>query len=665
MTRAQNPPSPQDDARDNARDRASAPTPAGAMEVEGKTIQELLGGRREPDPPLAPLIGNVQRRVRLDLGGTWRLLVDPLDRGERSVFGGGGIGSDHAPASPGEVVEYDFADGYELKVPGDWNTQHPELRWYRGVCWYRREFEFIPPEGGRLFLYFGGANHYARIWLNGKLVAAHRGGFTPFNVEVTDRLAAGRNVIVAKVNSLTRDEDIPTERNDWLNYGGLTREVLLVEVPGTFVRNCHIQLARSSQRRVEGWIDVDGAASGTPVSVEIPDAGLRFETETDGAGRAPVEFEAELDLWTPESPTLYRVSVQVSDAQFEEEIGFRCIETRGQEILLNGEPIFLRGIAMHEESVRHPGRAYGPEDAAAAVSLIKELNCNFVRLAHYPHNEYMVRAAERSGLIIWSEIPVYHDIAFDNPETLASAKQQLNEMIERDRNRAAIALWSIGNETMPSDTRNHFMRELAAEVRGADPTRLVTAALLATEGMRGAAAYVGARLGGNSPEPVRTVISDPLGEFVDVIGYNQYLGWYAPTFLSRGLGAPEAQVREAVLASVDEFGLETAFQKPVIVSETGGAAKHGVHGGRLDAWTEELQAAIYETEVGALIDRKGSPVRGLSPWILKDFRSPMRLNSRMQSYWNRKGIVSPEGERKQAFFVLQRRYAEHAERTGR
>ena len=654
MTGAQNPP-----RRQGSTDDPRSP------KVEGKTIQDLLGGRREPDPPLAPLIGNVQQRAHLDLGGTWRVLVDPLDRGERSIFGGGGLGSDHAPESPGEVVEHDFGDAYEIKVPGGWNTQHPELRWYRGVCWYRREFDFSAPQDNRLFLYLGGANHHARIWLNGTLVAAHRGGFTPFNVEVSDQLVEGKNVIVAKVNSLTRDIDIPTERNDWQNYGGLTREVLLVEVPGVFVRNCHIQLARASARRVEGWVDVDGAAPGTTVTVEIPDAGLRFETETDGSGRAPVGFEAELELWTPESPVLHRVDVRVADDHFEEEIGFRQIETRGNEILLNGEPIFLRGIAMHEESIRHPGRAYGPDDAAASLSLIKELNCNFVRLAHYPHNEYMVRAAERSGLLIWSEIPVYHDIAFENPETLASAKQQINEMIERDRNRAAIAFWSIGNETMPSDARNHFMQELAEEVRRADRTRLVTAALLSIEGMQGAAAHVGARLRGDSPEPVRTVISDPLGEFVDVIGYNQYLGWYAPTFLARGMGASEEQVREAVLDSVDEFELDTAFQKPVIVSETGGAARQGVHGERLDAWSEELQAAIYETEVAALVDRKGSPVRGLSPWILKDFRSPMRLNSRMQSYWNRKGIVSPEGERKQAFFVLQRHYAEHAERTRR
>jgi beta-glucuronidase len=516
-----------------------------------------------------------------------------------------------------------------------------------------------------VFLYCGGANHKARIWLNGKLVAAHRGGFTPFNVEVGDVLTAGENLIVAKVDSLCREDEIPTERNDWLNYGGLTRELLLIELPRLFVRNCHVQLAKGSLSRIEGWVDVEGAAAGTRVVVEVPDAGLRYESETDASGRAPLEFDAELELWTPERPTLHRVTVSAGDDRFEDEIGFRSIETRGTEILLNGEAIFLRGIAMHEESVRHPGRAYGPDDAASALSLIKELNCNFVRLAHYPHNESMVRAAERSGLLIWSEIPVYHDVAFENPETLASAKQQLNEMIERDRNRAGIAFWSIGNETMPSEARNRFMQELANEVRSADPTRLVTAALLSIEGMQGAAAHVGARLRGSSPEPVKTVISDPLGEFVDVIGYNQYLGWYAPTFLARSLGAPEEQVREAILEAVDGFQLDTAFEKPVIVSETGGAAKQGVHGGRLDAWTEELQAAIYETEVGALIDRKGSPVRGLSPWILKDFRSPMRLNSRMQSYWNRKGIVSPEGERKQAFFVLQRRYAEHAERTGR
>ena len=134
------------------------------------------------------------------------------------------------------------------------------------------------------------------------------------------------------------------------------------------------------------------------------------------------------------------MEISTESDQIVDEIGFRTIETRGTDILLNGRSIFLRGIDMHEEAVNRAGRAHGEDDARTLLGWAKELGCNFVRLAHYPHDESMTRTADRLGLMVWSEIPVYQGIDFKNPQTLAKAQQQLTEMIARDQNRAAIHL---------------------------------------------------------------------------------------------------------------------------------------------------------------------------------------------------------------------------------
>src|SRR5262249_21804065 len=194
--------------------------------------------------------------------------------------------------------------------------------------------------------------------------------------------------------------------------------------------------------------------------------------------------------------------------ELEEEIGFRTIEVRGTEILLNGTPIFLHGICMHAEAPYRTGRAWTEKDAETLFGWVRDLGANFVRLAHYPHDERMTRLADRLGLLVWSEIPVYWAVQFDNPVVQAKAEQQLTEMIRRDRNRVSVLFWSVANETPVTPSRLGFLKALVANARAEDPTRLITAALLT-------------RTEGNTK-----IIDDPLGEELDVLGFNEYVGWY-------------------------------------------------------------------------------------------------------------------------------------------
>ncbi|NRA10276.1 MAG: family 16 glycosylhydrolase, partial [Myxococcales bacterium] len=292
---------------------------------------------------LAPLMTNVFGRKTLSLNGDWAYIVDQLRIGDVSPLLRGGVGEDEV-ARPGELLEYAFDPARTLRVPGDWNSQDPSLFWYRGVVWYRTEFDYRLPEGKRAYLYFGGGNFAKDVYLNGKLIARHRGGFTPFNSDVTEYLEPGRNRLVVKVDSLSEPTDVPTEYNDWLNYGGLTREVLLVEVPRTFVREYSVQLSRERDA-IEGWVQLDGPDAGQGGTLRIEGLGIEERLETGDDGRANFHVLARPELWAPGSPTRYAVSIESGEDRVGEPIGFRSIETRGEDILLNGEPVFLRGIS--------------------------------------------------------------------------------------------------------------------------------------------------------------------------------------------------------------------------------------------------------------------------------------------------------------------------------
>jgi beta-glucuronidase len=401
---------------------------------------------------------------------------------------------------------------------------------------------------------------------------------------------------------------------------------MLVETPETFIRDYWIQLTKGSPDQIDGWVQLDNQRRSQPVraeeiKIEIPEAGVKTSALADSDGRAGFHVRAKLELWSPKSPKLYDVLISAGDDVVHDSIGFRTIETRGSRILLNGEPIFLRGISLHEEAPGRGGRAYSNEDARTLLGWAKELGCNFVRLAHYPHNENEIRLADQMGLLVWSELPVYWDIAWNDPATLSNARSQLRDMIARDHNRAAVVLWSLSNETRVEPDRLTFLRTLAADARQLDPTRLITSAMNSAE----------------DDGPDRHIFRDPLGEFLDVLGLNEYYGWY--------VGRPEDADRQ-IWTSV--------YDKPLIISEFGGGALYGRHGDDRTRWTEEYQANLFVRQLNMV--NKIPHLAGLSPWVLMDFRSPRRPLAGIQDYFNRKGLLSTTGQRKQAFFVLQEFY---------
>jgi beta-glucuronidase len=573
---------------------------------------------RAQTPPAAS-INNPSGRTTISLNGAWHIIVDPLESGLDAKYY-----RNHKPKDQTDLVEYDFDLSETLNVPGDWNTQKEKLLFYEGPIWYEKSFSYKKREHTRVFVYLGAVNYFARVYLNGEKLGEHESGFTPFDFEVTGKLKDRDNFLVVEANNDRRPDAVPALRTDWWNYGGITRDVLLVETPETFVRDYWIQAAKGAPREIAGWVQLDGAGRAhQQVIVEIPEASVKQALTTDSEGHVTFHFPATLQLWSPENPKLYDVSISSSSDTIHDQIGFRTIETRGTQILLNGQPIFLRGISLHEEAPIRGGRAYSTDDAQTLLGWAKELGCNFVRLAHYPHNENEIRTADRMGLLVWSEIPVYWDIAWKNPATLANAENQLHEMIARDHNRASVIFWSLSNETPVGSDRTAFLQNLAAEARQLDSTRLITSALNHWD----------------DDGPDRRVLNDPAGKFLDVLGLNEYYGWY--------YGRPE---------DADRQKWANSYDKPLIVSEFGGEAPQGRHGDAATRWTEEYQANLFVHQLNMVSKIPG--VAGLSPWLLVDFRSPRRPLPGIQDYFNRKGLLSNMGQRKQAFFVLQKYYRE-------
>ena len=594
----------------------------------------VLAGAEVGAAPYPTALINIDARDATDLSGKWHYIVDPLKMGvTRANSRRYAVFQDVAgPENQADFLEYNFDASPRMLIPGDWNGQDVSLTWYDGLVWFRRTIEIDELRAGRQFLHFGAANYKALVYINGEKVGEHEGGFTPFAFDVTENLVVGQNSIVVGVDSEHNSSSIPSPVVDWKNYGGITRPVHLVSVAESYVHDYFVRLDSDGRMRADVRLG-GGKVGNRTVRVDIPDLGIKLRGKSDQSGSVTFAVDApdKLQRWSPATPKLYDVIVSAAGDQVSDKIGFRTLAIDGSNILLNGEPIFLRGISIHEETIGAiPSRAMNEAHARELLSIAKQdLNANFVRLAHYPHAAIMTRIADELGLMVWSEIPVYWDIDFENPDTLATAKQMQQENIIRDRNRASIVFWSVGNETPQTDVRLAFLEELISDVRQLDATRLVTAALHRVRN-----------------EGRANVVDDPLGKLIDVVSVNTYQGWYGNMSLDR---VPGVEWRNP-------------SGKPFLFSEFGAGALYGFHDADMEKFSEEFQAEYYRVTLEMASKVPG--LSGLSPWILKDFQSPRRMHGRFQEYWNRKGIISPQGHKKAAFFVLGDWYKELASRGG-
>jgi beta-glucuronidase len=566
------------------------------------------------------LITNVYGRDIRSLNGKWNVIIDLYDQGR-----GMKVYRNQSPKGATDFYEYSFKGGLRLNVPGDWNSQMPELKYYEGTVWYARHFDAKRLVDKRQFLYFGAVSYRCRVYLNGTEIGSHEGGFTPFQIEVTDLLNEGDNFIVVEVNNRRTKDAIPAMSFDWWNYGGVTRDVLLVTTPQTYLEDYFIQLDKESPDQMIAKVHLSDKKPGEKITIAIPELKTSIDMQTDAEGKAEGKFNVKkLQRWSPENPKLYEVIISSAGDCVKEQIGFRNITVKGTDIYLNGKPTFMCSISFHEEIPQRMGRAFSEADAAMLLDEAKALGVNMIRLAHYPQNEYTVRLAEKMGFILWQEIPIWQGIDFTDNNTRKKAQRMLTEMIKRDQNRCAVGYWGIANETQPSKERNEFLTSLLETGKKLDTTRLYVAAFDLVRFNR---------------EKKCFVMEDSFTSQLDVVAVNKYMGWYHPWPIE-----PENAVWEVIP------------DKPLIISEFGGEALYGQSGDEnvASSWSEEYQVRLYRDNI-RMFDNIPN-LRGVSPWILFDFRSPFRFHPTNQDGWNRKGLISDQGMRKKAWYLMKDYY---------
>lgn len=589
-----------------------------------------------PSNSLKPhwVLTNVASRDHIDLSGDWVYSKDLYRTGLTDINGWVAKSrmqryrdinvATEEKKDPYSFYEFDMQRGPTMSIPTAWNSFTPELRYYVGTIWFQKTFTLNPKKNRRVFVHFEAANYHTHVFVNGVKVGEHEGGFTPFAFDITQVVRKGQNQITVAVDSEHGKETIPGTITDWDLYGGITRTPRIVTTPTTFINDAYLQLDKNGH--LVGEIRLDGnhkANQKITIDIEGVSEKLSVTTNNDGVARIFEKAPQNLVLWSPENPYLYSVKFKTRVDTLNEKIGFRTISTDKNKIILNGKPIFLSGISMHEEEIsENPARTMTEAAIRKLYKEVKEgLNGNYIRLSHYPHSELAARIADEMGILLWSEIPVYWSIDFQNERVLNKAKYMMAENIYRDRNRASMIVWSIANETPVADDRNAFLIDLAESVRAMDPTRLISAALLVERK--------------DSAKGIEISMNDPLVDNLDILAVNTYNGWYGDDKLS------------------DLAGIiwHTPADKPVILSEFGADAMAGVHAeGVPFKFSEEYQAEYYRQTL-KMADNIHN-LSGMSPWILKDFRSPRREHPIYQNGWNRKGLISETGVRKQAFDVM-------------
>ena len=553
-----------------------------------------------------------QFREKELLNGNWQFCIDQYDTCLRAKWFEENY---YDPDGRPYPLDFSFDTWETIKVPSCWNLHSDKLFLYEGSIVYTRRFIYRNHGEDRVFLKFSGAAYEAYVFVNKKYMGIHEGASTPFFVEVTDVLEDENRILVI-VNNTRKRTNVPCDNTDWFNYGGLHRDVELLRLPEAFIQDFSLNLAPDG-KGIQAEIRVNGKNDDSKANLRIDELGINTGIDIkNGCGELIVDAAPE--LWSPENPKLYDVTVEYGNDKLCERIGFREIKVKGTDVYLNGKKILLKGVCAHEESVFN-GRSVTECEIREYLQLAKEMNCNYMRLAHYPHSGAVSRIADEVGMLLWEEIPVYWAIEFESKRVYENAENQLFELIKRDKNRASVIIWSVGNENPDTDARLEFMKSLALAAKKLDPARLVSAACLV--------------------DSVNLKIADRLIEYIDIIGINEYYGWYEPDF-----------------SKLIKMFKNSNPSKPVIISEFGADARVGFRGTKDELMTEDNQLYVYQRQVETF--KQISYIKGTSPWIFFDFRCPRRAHT-VQNYYNIKGLLSADKSyKKPSYFVMKKFYKE-------
>ncbi|WP_283680281.1 beta-glucuronidase [Lentilactobacillus sp. Marseille-Q4993] len=587
---------------------------------------------------------NTETRTVIDLSGMWKFMIDkevtPID------------------------VNKPLPTKTELSVPSSFNDQtaSKEIREHVGYVWYEKDFTVSNVlKSQRLVLRFGSATHEAWVYLNGQEITHHKGGFTPFEVEINDYLSSGENRLIVKLSNMLDYTTLPVgnyseekdengklvrkvdENFDFFNYAGLQRPVKIYSTPASHIDDITVvptvDLAANS---ADITVNTDFTGNGE-VTVTISDENDQVVATADGN-----ETEVHLDnvhLWQPLNAYLYTAKVSLTvDGEvvdvYEEQFGVRTVEVADGKFLINGKPFYFKGFGKHEDTYVH-GRGFNEPVNVLDISLMKKMGANSFRTSHYPYSEEMMRLCDREGIVVIDETPAvgllssfnfdlsilesddFTDDTWTTMKTAEAHEQVLREIINRDKNRACVVMWSIANEAANYSKGSHEyckpLFDLARKLDSQKRPRTYTSIMM------------------SNPR------TDKCIDLVDVIALNRYYGWYVG---NGDLKRAETATRDELLEYQAKFP-----DKPIIYTEYGADTVAGMHGNYGEPFTEEFQEDYFR--MASKVFDEISNFVGEQLWNFADFQTKFGIQ-RVQG--NKKGVFTRSREPKMVVRYLSDRW---------
>jgi len=558
------------------------------------------------------------------------------------------------------AANFQDADWEKVNLPHTWNTDAYTVRnYYQGIGWYRKNLQ-IPQrwQGKRLYLHFEGANKVATVYLNGKMLGEHLGGYTYFNYDITDVVNAnGNNTLAVKVDNARMDAT--PQSGDFTFMGGIYRDVWLIAAnpvhfdltnkasDGIFVTTPQVSETNATVS-VRGILKNETNVKQNlelEVALYCPHGSLKDSQKQRIQLKPGEDFNFQLlnklaedvHLWSPEDPKLYQVKATVRDRKTGAVLDERTVHTAfrwysfdaDKGFTLNGKPYKLRGVCRHQDQAP-VGYALSDEMHRRDMLLMKEMGTNFIRISHYPQDEAILEMCDKLGILAWEEIPIINAVPANSPGYEDSCEENLREMIRQHYNHPSVILWGYMNEIMLmaqyiryTDEEQKQLNErtlglanrLEKVLKEEDSTRLSTMAFH----------------GNNSYNEIG------ISEVTDVVGWNIYNGWYG-----------------ANLADFDQWMADQHRDHPthpMIVSEYGAGSDKRLHtlAEEIQDFSIEYQQTYIEHYIPVI---ENTPyIMGGSYWNFIDFSSASRAEATPRI--NNKGLTYNNRTPKDVFYYLK------------
>ncbi len=519
-----------------------------------------------------------------------------------------------------------------ITIPGCFNNE-PGMLNYEGDVWMETEFITAKPN---VRLVFGAVNNDCDVYLDGKHLGHHWGPFTEFSFTL-ENLAPGAHKLVLRVNNVHNEEDtIPLSNVDWFHYGGIIRSVEVHEFESAAVEAMKLEYSLcGNTAKLTAKLALRGFGQVTaPVRLLLDGKVLAEETVTV-CGSSETTLTATLEdvqLWSPESPTLYTFTAEFAGDSLRDRTGFRTIEIKDRHFLLNGKPMFFKGVNRHEE---HPdwGFAVPMKLIKRDIDIIRGMGCNFTRGSHYPNTKATLDYMDETGMLFWEEIPMwgFQEANLANATVQERGVYMHTEMVKRDYNHPCIVVWGLFNEVRSEfPVACEVAKLFRAAIEQHDTSRLITYA---------------------SHRPFNDVCFD----VADFISINYYAGWYYGP-LDRW-----PKVLQDLTDYIDSTG---NGHKPIVMSEFGAGGIAGDTELEEDVfWSENYQSNYLEYTLKLFMEHPR--IHGSLIWQFCDIRSGTqscpsgikRILTRPRSF-NNKGIVSEYRRPKMAYFTVKKIFSE-------